>query len=186
MDGAFNCGIYAIKNTINGRMYVGQSSNLKKRLNNHRRLLMLGRHHCARLQRAWVRYGPQSFSFTIVLFCSANNLTMYEQLAIDTSGDTYNTALCADAPTRGVSPTAATRAKLSAAQRNAWVNGRPKARPPTSESRLRMSCAQKKRFSTLESRAKMAATQKERWRDKALRAKVSTAVKVALALKKTG
>lgn len=59
-------GIYLIKNLTNGRGYVGSSSNIAKRLSEHKRLLGLGQHYNIRLQRAWVKYGPDQFVFDIL------------------------------------------------------------------------------------------------------------------------
>lgn len=56
-------GIYKITNTVNGRVYIGQSCNIENRLAAHRRYLVRGAHDNKRLQRAWLKYGPEAFRF---------------------------------------------------------------------------------------------------------------------------
>lgn len=76
-------GIYAIKNTENGKMYVGSSIYLRKRFSAHRSALGRGKHPSHKLQAAWNKYGETAFKFCTLLVCGPENLLMYEQLAID-------------------------------------------------------------------------------------------------------
>ena len=59
-------GIYAIVNKVNGKRYVGSAVNFKKRAIIHKYHLKKGTHHCEHLQRAWNKYGPESFAFVIL------------------------------------------------------------------------------------------------------------------------
>lgn len=59
-------GIYRIRNTLNGRVYVGASANLTDRWRLHRLHLNRGGHHCRALQNAWVKYGEPAFVFEIM------------------------------------------------------------------------------------------------------------------------
>ena len=59
-------GVYAIRNTQNGRLYIGAAGNLSKRWGEHRWNLRNGRHHNPRLQQDWVEYGCDAFVFEIV------------------------------------------------------------------------------------------------------------------------
>lgn len=61
-----NIGIYAIKNTVNGKHYVGQSVNLKSRKYEHFRLLNANKHHNVHLQAAYNKYGKENFKFEII------------------------------------------------------------------------------------------------------------------------
>lgn len=60
------CGIYKILNTVNGKIYIGSSVNLRKRLYEHRRLLRLSKHENYHLQNAFTKYGEQNFKFEII------------------------------------------------------------------------------------------------------------------------
>ena len=77
-------GIYKITNTLNGRVYVGQSCNIENRLAAHRRYLVRGVHENQRLQRAWNKYGPDCFAFDVIEAVNDNaELTDREQYWID-------------------------------------------------------------------------------------------------------
>lgn len=58
-----NCGIYQITNKLNGNYYIGSSNDFKVRWKTHRNKLNASKHHCIHLQRAWNKYGEQSFEF---------------------------------------------------------------------------------------------------------------------------
>ena len=76
-------GIYRILNTINGKQYIGSSSNLIKRKSAHFRNLRLETHVNEHLQNAFDKYGKQAFVFEILLECSEENLITEEQRFID-------------------------------------------------------------------------------------------------------
>lgn len=59
-------GIYKILNTVNGKFYIGSSTNLRKRLYEHYRELTLGIHTNKHLQAAWIKYGKEGFKFQIL------------------------------------------------------------------------------------------------------------------------
>ena len=78
-------GIYKITNTMNGRVYIGQSCSIENRIAAHRRYLVRGAHDNTRLQRAWNKYGAESFTFEILEVVNDNeDLTSREQFWIDT------------------------------------------------------------------------------------------------------
>lgn len=62
-------GIYAIKNTINGKVYIGSAKNFKKRWKRHRSQLKNNKHHSIKLQRSYNKYGKDSFEFIILEEC---------------------------------------------------------------------------------------------------------------------
>lgn len=58
--------IYKIRNLLDGKFYVGSTTDFHVRSQNHRRLLRKGRHHCKHLQGAWTKYGEEVFKFEAV------------------------------------------------------------------------------------------------------------------------
>lgn len=60
------CGIYIIKNNLNGKVYVGSTRSFKERYDEHRLHLSKNKHHNPRLQHAWNKYDSDSFIFEIV------------------------------------------------------------------------------------------------------------------------
>lgn len=116
------CGIYAIRNTTNGHVYVGSSSHVERRIKAHRRLLNSGKHHSIRLQRAWLAHGEDAFLFEIIeLVTDVNQLLEVEQRHIESMcafGKRGYNMLPNAGSTRGfVRPPISdeTRAKMSAA-----------------------------------------------------------------------
>jgi len=81
-------GIYKIENIANGKVYIGQSSWLKKRMSVHVCKLRNGTHNNVHLQRSWNKYGEDSFRFDIVEKCDADRLDEREIYWID-SFDSY-------------------------------------------------------------------------------------------------
>lgn len=77
-------GVYRIRNTINGRLYVGSSTTaIAYRFAKHKLLLRQGRHHSVTLQRAWNKYGESAFAFEIVENFEARFCVAQEQVFID-------------------------------------------------------------------------------------------------------
>ena len=72
------CGIYMIRNVVNGKVYVGKSFDIKKRWANHRYELNKGIHVNNHLQSAWNKYGEDSFEFSIIEECSEDELSNKE------------------------------------------------------------------------------------------------------------
>ena len=64
------CGVYKITNNANGKVYIGQSINIEARWKDHINSLNRGDSRCTLLQRAWNKYGQDSFSFDILEVCS--------------------------------------------------------------------------------------------------------------------
>lgn len=58
-------GIYLIRCTANGKVYVGQSGAIRSRWSAHRRALEAGSASPA-LQRDWQRYGADSFAWSVI------------------------------------------------------------------------------------------------------------------------
>lgn len=58
-------GIYIIRNSVNGKVYIGSSKDIYTRWSQHKHDLKRNIHHNAILQRAWNKYGEDSFVFEI-------------------------------------------------------------------------------------------------------------------------
>lgn len=68
------CGIYKITNNVNGKIYIGQSINIKTRWKDHINTLNRQNSHSILLQRAWNKYGEENFSFEILELCTEDML----------------------------------------------------------------------------------------------------------------
>jgi group I intron endonuclease len=89
-----NCGIYAIVNQVNGKMYIGSSKNLERRHYEHLKLLRRNRHglryrngqlrgQLDHLQKAFSSYGEQAFKWEVLEYCKEERLKKREQYYID-------------------------------------------------------------------------------------------------------
>lgn len=99
-------------------MYVGQSNNIAKRHRTHRNDLRKNKHHNAKLQGHWNKYGEESFSFEVIQECKIEDLTVLEQTWLDLFkqfGEVFNFADIVDSPWQGRTLTKETKAKLSKA-----------------------------------------------------------------------
>jgi group I intron endonuclease len=76
-------GIYLIINTLDGRVYVGSSMDIRQRFSMHRSYLRRGCHPNAHLQRAWSKYGEGAFEIRIVEECVEELLEVREQFWIN-------------------------------------------------------------------------------------------------------
>lgn len=66
------CGIYKITNQINGKCYIGQSVNIERRWQEHKRFN--SREQLAIIHQAFRKYGLENFSFEILEECSQEQL----------------------------------------------------------------------------------------------------------------
>lgn len=74
-----NSGIYGIKNTVSGKWYIGQTTNLLKRIYGHSSKLINGKHNNAHLQSSFNKYGRDSFEFHVLEECGADMLDIRER-----------------------------------------------------------------------------------------------------------
>jgi hypothetical protein len=59
-------GVFQIKNTANGKVFLGSSLNLEGPLNRHRFALSVGSHLNQALQADWNTYGADAFVFEVL------------------------------------------------------------------------------------------------------------------------
>ncbi len=85
-------GVFQVKNTRNGKMFLGSSLNLEGALNRHLFELRMGSHRVAALQKDWNEYGPDAFVFEILEevkvkddadFDVKDELTLLEQIWLE-------------------------------------------------------------------------------------------------------
>jgi group I intron endonuclease len=78
-------GIYQIKNLINGKIYIGSSISVKRRFNEHKKLLRNNKHKNNHLQLSWNKYGENNFIFSLIEKVDSQFLLTKEQYYIDLS-----------------------------------------------------------------------------------------------------
>lgn len=84
LAGRSTSGIYAIRNTANGKAYVGSAISLHDRLYNHLWHLERGSHRNRKLLNAWRKHGAETFSFQVLeVVSNADSLLEREQFWID-------------------------------------------------------------------------------------------------------
>lgn len=77
------CGLYEIRNNLNGHFYVGSSTDIDRRIYIHQYLLRNGHHHNVHLQRAWNKYGSSVFEFNVVKLLPRDECIGEEQKLLD-------------------------------------------------------------------------------------------------------
>jgi group I intron endonuclease len=73
---------YIIKCTTSGKNYYGSTSNFKKRIAQHKYLLLRNKHHSAHLQKAWNKYGEAAFEFSILKIFECTEMMLIAEKAL--------------------------------------------------------------------------------------------------------
>lgn len=84
--GGWKTGVYQIRNLVNGKVYVGSGASkrgINGRFWDHRNDLNANSHHSIKLQRAWIKYGSESFVFEVIELTSPANCISREQWWMD-------------------------------------------------------------------------------------------------------
>jgi group I intron endonuclease len=63
-------GVYVIRNTVNGKVYVGSAIRIDARWRLHLKNLREGNHHSWPLQVSWNKHGEAAFKFEVLEFLS--------------------------------------------------------------------------------------------------------------------
>ncbi len=82
--------IYAISNWVDGKVYIGGTTQYKIRMRNHWIRLRVGDHENRNLQSAYDRYGEESFTVSILETCTKVKLKEREQFWMDVAHNKYN------------------------------------------------------------------------------------------------
>lgn len=106
-----SCGIYKIKNNINGKLYIGQSVNIEKRWKNHK---------CSKplypLYKAFEKYGIDNFTFSVICECPKSSLDEYEISYIkyyDSYNNGYNLTIGGSSGIAGYKHTSEAKLKIA-------------------------------------------------------------------------
>lgn len=76
-------GIYVIKCNQIDKIYIGSSKNIFKRFNRHKKDLENNKHHNIYLQRAYLKYGKETFEFEVIEETFIEELREIEQMYLD-------------------------------------------------------------------------------------------------------
>lgn len=109
------CGIYRIRNNMNGKCYIGSSVNLEMRKAEHFRYLRGSYHANRKLQAAYNKYGEDAFVFDVIEACDKRSLLTREQYYLDRLNfdSNYNIARVAGSPMMDRKHTAESKASMS-------------------------------------------------------------------------
>lgn len=155
-----NTGIYEIINNVNGKRYVGSTSDaFIRRWSKHKTALNSQTHPNSHLQNSWNLYGAQAFTFNVLeRVTDLSHIIEREQWWIDNSCPEYNIAPVAG-NTLGKTHTADTKRRMSEIA---------KKRDPQTR---RKNDITKKRH---------AEATREQWKDQSIRQRMCSAISTAL------
>lgn len=71
-------GIYMIRNSINNKIYIGQSVNIERRWKDHKIDLKNNKHQNCHLQLSYNKYGGDNFEYNIIFKCTSIELNKNE------------------------------------------------------------------------------------------------------------
>jgi group I intron endonuclease len=125
LPAAFNySGVYGIRHTASGRIYVGSAKDIRARIYQHLGALLSRKHHSRYLQNAWNKYGQSAFTLILLEKGVIERLIEREQFWID-HFDSYENGFNARPKAesmRGVKWSKAQNKARSQSNRTAWSN----------------------------------------------------------------
>ncbi|HKI46095.1 MAG TPA: GIY-YIG nuclease family protein [Balneolales bacterium] len=62
----FPMGVFQVRNTINGKIFVDSSTNMSAKWNRNRLQLSVGNHPNKELQNDWNKFGEEAFKFEVI------------------------------------------------------------------------------------------------------------------------
>lgn len=108
--------IYAIRNTLNKKCYIGSTNDFYVRKNQHLVNLRANRHHSPILQHSYNKYGESVFTFEIIeIISDIKDLLWKEQHYLDTLKPQYNVCKKVEQSRLGLKSTPEHCAHMSAA-----------------------------------------------------------------------
>jgi group I intron endonuclease len=172
-------GIYKITNSADGKIYIGASHDIRKRLRAHLETLRKSEHPSGNLQSAYDASGEHAFTFEVLEFCHPNKTFEREQawLNLTRCFDSligYNVCEIAGPPPKIV----------YTAEMRETMSRRRKGVAKSAEHRQKIGVAHKGRTKSPEAIAKQRAALKAYWADPENRAKQSAKRKGCVALNK--
>lgn len=160
-------GVYEIRNTVNGKRYIGSSINIKGRWAGHKASLKSGLSKNIKLLRAWSKYGESDFEFGIIEIVTGDKEELYkrEQHWIDfydSVNSGYNICKAAGS-VAGITRSKETRHKMSVAKIGKKPTDETREKisktktgvPMSGEAKLKMSESHKGMFPSEETREKL-------------------------------
>jgi group I intron endonuclease len=111
-------GIYKITNIVNGKGYVGQSNNIKRRWMEHK---TPAKRRGIVLDRAFAKYGIDNFEFSVLEYCKKSLLDEREIYYIKKLAPEYNMNM-GGSGNGGRSLSADVRSRLSIASKKHWLS----------------------------------------------------------------
>ena len=84
------CGVYVIRCEPTDQVYVGASVHVVKRIREHFYRLEKGVHRNRRLRAAYNKYGKESFSSKVILYCDPADLERYGKQIIEKLRPEFN------------------------------------------------------------------------------------------------
>lgn len=113
-DNQDRSGVYCWVNKVNGKFYIGSSSNLNTRFRHYYSLPLLKSNYSMVICRALMKYGFSNFELYIFEYCDKKDILNREQYYFDLLKPTYNILTVAGS-SLGVKRTEETKLKISKA-----------------------------------------------------------------------